>query len=247
LLAELDLRIKQWEDTAEQLQVEGARRAVLEGELSQVLRRTVVDQEAERQRIARELHDSLGQYLTLMNLDLDGIGRHEEASAAIRARVGKLKILTADAGQEVNQLAWEIRPTALDDLGLQTSFQQFIEEWSKRTDLEFDLHLSLGGRRLPESVETALYRSLQEAVRNVVRHAVAKRVGIILEATDAEVRLIVEDNGKGFEWKADSMIDAPSSRLGLLGVRERLALVGGTLEIESAAGEGTTLLIHVPL
>lgn len=247
LLAELDMRIRQWEQTARQLQVEGERRAVVEAELSQVLRRTVIDQEAERQRIARELHDSLGQYLTLMKLDLDGISHDEDASAAIRARVEKLKALTIDAGQEVNHLAWEIRPTALDDLGLQTAFEQYLEEWSERTSLDFDLHLKLSGRRLPAAVETALYRSLQEAVRNVVNHAEASRVGIILEASESEVRLIVEDDGKGFDWGAQRSGSAAASRLGLLGVRERLALVGGALEVESKPGAGTALLIHVPL
>lgn len=247
LLAELDNRIAQWETVAAELTRESDRRALVEAELSQVLRRTVLDQEAERQRIARELHDSLGQYLTVMRLDLDGIGREAEASAAIRARVDKLKNLTTDVGQEVNQLAWEIRPTALDDLGLQTALQQFLEEWQERSTLVFDVHLVLNERRLPPPIETALYRVLQEAIRNVVKHAQARQVGVILEATQSEVRLIVEDDGKGFVWDEAARAAGPSDRLGLIGIRERLALVGGSLEIETAPGAGTTLLIHVPL
>jgi len=246
LMAQLDQRIAQWEQTARDLKRESDRRAVVEAELSQVLRRTVLDQEAERQRIARELHDSLGQYLTVMRLDLDGIGRDTAASASIRQRVEKLKSLTSDVGQEVNQLAWEIRPTALDDLGLQKALQQFLEEWAERSTLEFDVHLALNDRRLPQPIETALYRTLQEAVRNVVKHAEARKVGVILEASASEVRLIIEDDGKGFVWDtAEGTI--PSPRLGLLGIRERLALVGGLLEVETAPGSGTTLLIHVPL
>ncbi len=247
LLAELDLRILQWEQTAAQLKVEGDRRAVLETELSQVLRRTVVEQESERQRIARELHDSLGQYLTIMQLDLDGIGRDASASASVKERVGRLKELTADVGQEVGHLAWEIRPTALDDLGLQTAIQQFMEEWAERSPLLFDLHLALRDRRLSPAIETALYRVLQEAILNVVKHAGATRVGVILDATDTEARLIVEDDGKGFVWSETERASAPSMRLGLLGMRERLALLGGTLEIETSPGAGTTILIHVPL
>jgi signal transduction histidine kinase len=247
LLAELDNRIIQWEKIAQELKRESDRRAVVEAELSQVLRRTVLEQEAERQRIARELHDSLGQYLTVMGLDLDGIGRDTEASASIRQRVEKLKTLTADIGQEVNHLAWEIRPTALDDLGLQKAFQQFLEEWAERSTLKFDVHLALNNRRLPPAIETALYRVLQEAIRNVVKHARARRVGVILEASEREVRLIVEDDGKGFAWDTEEGAAGPSSRLGLLGVRERLALVGGLLEVETSPGSGTTLLIHVPL
>ncbi|MGD9964905.1 MAG: GAF domain-containing protein [Hyphomonadaceae bacterium] len=247
LLAELDLRVLQWEQTAAQLKVAGDRSAVLETELSQVLRRTVVEQESERQRIARELHDSLGQYLTIMQLDLDGIGRDASASASVKERVGRLKELTADVGQEVGHLAWEIRPTALDDLGLQTAIQQFLEEWGERSPLLFDLHLALRDRRLSPAIETSLYRVLQEAILNVVKHAGATRVGVILDATESEARLIVEDDGKGFFWSETERASAPSMRLGLLGMRERLALLGGTLEIETSPGAGTTILIHVPL
>lgn len=247
LMAELDRRMKQWEATAEELRREGDRRAVVETELSMVLRRTVLEQEAERRRIARELHDSLGQYLAVMQLDLDSIGRHAEASDEIQQRVVKLKQLTASVGHEVNRLAWEIRPTALDDLGLQTAVQQFLEEWSETSKLQFDLHLTLSDRRLPPVIETALYRTLQEAVTNVVKHADATQVGIILEGNEKEARLIIEDNGRGFHWGDVEVSPAPTVRLGLLGIRERLSLVGGTLEVETAPGQGTTLIIHVPV
>ena len=247
LMEQLDARIAQWERTAAELKRESDRRAVVEAELSQVLRRTVLDQEAERQSIARELHDSLGQYLTVMQLDLDGIGRDSDASASIRRRVDKLKSLTMDVGQEVNQMAWDIRPTALDDLGLQKAFQQFLEEWAERSSLKFDVHLTLDDRRLPPVIESTLYRVLQEAIRNVVKHAQAARIGVILEATTRQVRLIVEDDGKGFVWEAPDGAIQASDRLGLLGIRERLALVGGVLEVETSPGYGTTLLIHVPL
>jgi light-regulated signal transduction histidine kinase (bacteriophytochrome) len=247
LLAELDDQIARWEATASQLKVESDRRAVVEAELSQVLRRTVVEQEEERQRIARELHDSLGQYLTTLQMDLDGIDRDRTATASIREKIRRLKTMTADAGHEVNTLAWRIRPTSLDDLGLQTALQQFLEEWSERTRLEFDLHLTLNDRRLGQATETVLYRVLQEAIHNVVKHADATRVGVILEATDTEARLIVEDDGKGFVIGDGVAAASLSSRLGLLGVRERLAIVGGTLEIETSPGRGTTLLVHVPI
>jgi light-regulated signal transduction histidine kinase (bacteriophytochrome) len=246
LIAQLDDRIREWEVTARELKHEGDRRALLEAELAQVLRRTVTEQEAERQRIARELHDSLGQYLTVMRLDLDSIGHDADASAAVLQRVARLKHLTAEAGQEVSKLAWEIRPTALDDLGLQTAFEQFLEEWGERTKLQFDLLLTLSDRRLPPTIEIALYRVLQEAITNVVKHAGASRVGVILEATATEVRLIVEDDGGGFQIDEGQFDGKPPARLGLLGIRERLSLVGGVLEIESSPA-GTTLLIHVPL
>ncbi|ACK50960.1 multi-sensor signal transduction histidine kinase [Methylocella silvestris BL2] len=247
LLVALDHRIRQWETTAQQLKIESDRRAVVEAELSEVLRSTVINQEAERQRIARELHDSLGQYLTVMQLDLDGIGRDVDSSPAVKRRVADLKNLTANLGKEVNRLAWEIRPTALDDLGLQTAIQQFLEEWGQKSGLQFDLHLALSDRRLPPIVETTLYRILQEAITNVVKHSQAKKAGVILKATSSEAIMIVEDDGRGFLWDDVDSATKPSSRLGLLGVRERLSLVGGKLEIETSPGHGATLFIHVPL
>jgi signal transduction histidine kinase len=181
-----------------------------------------------------------------MQWNLDGLG-HNGATPDLKRRVEQLKSLTADVGQEVNRLAWEIRPTTLDDLGLQTAFQQFIEECGQSSNLQFDLHLALSDRRLPPIIETTLYRILQEAITNVAKHAEAKKVGVILEATVDEAILIVEDDGKGFRSDETAENVAPSARLGLLGMRERLALVGGTLEIEANPGFGTTLIIHVPL
>ena len=220
---------------------------MVEAELSQVLRRTVVDQEHERQRIARELHDSLGQYLTIMQLDLDEIARRSSSAEHVRSGVSRLKELASSVGHEINRLAWEIRPTSLDDLGLQTAVQQFLEEWSERSGLKFDLHRMLNNRRLSPEVETTLNRVLQEAITNVVKHAEASRVGIILEATATEVRLIVEDNGKGFTWVDAEEATSHSARLGLLGIRGRLTLIKGNLEIESGQGHGTTLIVHAPL
>jgi signal transduction histidine kinase len=246
LLAERDRGLEKWQAVAGELRLEAERRAVAESELSQVLRRTVADQEAERQRIARELHDRLGQSLTLLQLGLDGIGRTVPASTEVQRHVETLKGLTDDVGREVNRLAWEIRPIALDDLGLQTAIRHLAESWAERSGLAFDLHLALQDRRLSAAVESALYRVLQEAITNVVRHAGARRVGVILEASDAQVRLIVEDDGVGFHWAAGPG-EMPGRRLGLIGMRERLSLVDGALEVESAPGHGTTLFVRVPL
>ncbi len=245
LLKELDRRILQWEATARELKVEGDRRAVIEAELSQVLRRTVIEQENERRRIARELHDSLGQYLTIMQFEFDEIARSRSSAVRVAEGIEKLKGLASSVGNEINRLAWEIRPTSLDDLGLQTAVEQFLQEWRERSSLSFELQLMLNDRRLPPTVETTLYRVLQEAINNVVRHAEATRVGVILEASESEVSLIVEDDGKGFVW--DQQAASSSSRLGLLGIRERLALVGGSLEIESEHNRGTTLIVHAPI
>ncbi|RAI43542.1 hybrid sensor histidine kinase/response regulator [Rhodoplanes roseus] len=245
-IVELDRRLAQSEAATRELKVQTVRRANAEAELSEVLRRTVNEQEAERQRIARELHDSLGQSLALLQLGLDSMARGVSGAADLRDEIASLKGLTVRISEEVNRLAWEIRPTALDDLGLQEAIRQLPAEWRSRCSLDFDLHLALD-RRLPAGLDSALYRVLQEAITNIVRHAGATRAGIILECTGEEVRMIVEDDGRGFSAEETGPVGPSSRRLGLLGIRERLSLVGGSLEIESAPGRGTTLFARVPL
>ena len=247
LSAELDRLLEQWQAVAAELKEEAQRRASVEAELSQVLRSTVEDQEAERRRIARSLHDSLGQTLTLLKLGLDELGHALPDSDKIRERLAALKGLAKGVGSEVNRLAWEIRPTALDDLGLETAIRHLIETWSERLNLRFDLRLTLDDRRLNSNIETTLYRVLQEAITNIARHADATRIAVLLQAREQEVSMIVEDNGRGFSSNDAEPLDKPSKRLGLLGIRERLSLVSGTLEVESAPGQGCTLYIRVPL
>ncbi len=247
LTAELDRRLEQWQAVAAELKEEAQRRALVETELSQVLRSTVEDQEAERQRIARELHDSLGQTLTLLQLGLDELGQALPSSEKMKERLAALKGLASGVGSEVNWLAWEIRPTALDDLGLETAIRHLIETWSERSNLQFDLRLALNDRRLNSAVETTLYRVLQEAITNIAKHADATRVAVLLEASEREVSMIVEDNGRGFSQSEGPPAGMPFKRLGLLGIRERLSLVSGTIEVESAPGCGCTLYIRVPL
>ncbi|MBS0643625.1 MAG: GAF domain-containing protein [Proteobacteria bacterium] len=244
LVVELDHRLEEWRATEADLKQETERRAALETDLSQVLRSTVEQQEAERQRIARELHDTVGQKLTLLQLSLDALRR--APAADIPLHIAGLKRLTNDVGSSMNRLAWEIRPTELDDLGLEQAIQHLAETWSERTNLQFKLHLALNDRRLDRAVEITLYRVLQEALTNVVRHADATLVSVILEADEKQVRLVVEDDGRGFA------VDEPSGgksvpRLGLLGIRERLAAVSGELEVESSPNNGCTLFVRVPL
>jgi len=202
----------------------------------------VEDQEAERRRIARELHDTLGQSLTLLQLGLDGLGRGMPDGQEMHGQLAALKELAKGVGSQVNRLAWEIRPTALDDLGLETAIRHLTEIWAERSKLPIGLHLRLNDRRLDPAVETTLYRVLQEALNNIVRHADATRVGVLLEANEKEVRMIVEDDGRGFDPDGE-----PGKRLGLLGMRERLSLVSGALEVESTPGGGCTLFVRVPL
>jgi two-component system, chemotaxis family, sensor kinase Cph1 len=216
-------------------------------ERQQLLQRTVDAQEAERKHIARELHDSLAQYLTAVRLGLNAIDKSCGADIAAGAKLKELKCLTTEVGHEISRMARELRPTVLDDLGLQSAITQYLEEWRERSEIKFDLQVHLNGQRLPQPVETTLYRVTQEAIVNVVKHAGASHAGLILEATGHQVRLIVEDNGRGFSLPECGSTGASVQHFGLIGMRERLALVNGTLEIETAPGAGTTLFITVPL
>jgi signal transduction histidine kinase len=221
--------------------------AAANDERTRLLHRTVEAQEVERKRIARELHDSLGQYLTALRLGFDAIQPVCATDETAHRRLLEIKDLAAELGRDFSRMAWELRPMALDDLGLRSAITQYLEEWAERSGLHIDLAITLGDRRLPAAVETALFRVLQEAITNVVKHSGGDQVGVILEATNGEVRLIVEDNGRGFQMDEGTTIALSKTHLGLLGVRERLALVNGRLEVESAPHGGTTVYACVPI
>jgi signal transduction histidine kinase len=218
--------------------------ARVDEERTALLNRVVVAQETERQRIARELHDSLAQYLTVLRLKLDTLGH---SGASVPAVVNELRAMIGELGRAVNRMAWELRPVALDELGLHSAVDHYLEEWSEMAHLQVDVQIDLGGRTLPPAVETTLFRVLQEATTNVLRHAKATRVGVILDATDEQARLIVEDNGKGFPANDDISLFAATRKFGLHGMRERLALVHGELDVESSRETGTTLFVSIPL
>jgi CheY-like chemotaxis protein len=143
----------------------------------------------------------------------------------------------------VHRLAWELRPSVLDDLGLELALRRFITQWSETAGIPVDCRISgLEAARLPFEVETTLYRVVQEALTNAARHASAKRVSVLLELRPEHISLIVEDDGRGFDPETVIGQPDPSGKLGLLGMRERVTLLGGMLEIESKLGIGTTLL-----
>lgn len=231
-----------------------------------LLRRIVSAQEDERRRIARELHDGTGQHLTALSLGLKSLEAASWGRAETLALIQHLRGIADQLGRDTHHLARDLRPTALDDLGLGTALASHAEEWSRRYAIEVDFHTcGLDDERLPAPLETALYRAVQEALTNVARHAHgARRVSVILERRDACVRAIVEDDGAGFRARGSggngggvpageggnsgtSDKGAARPRLGLLGMKERMALVGGTLAIESSPGHGTTVFMRVPL
>src|SRR5919108_1441965 len=203
------------------------------------LRRVVAAQELERRRLARELHDETGQALTSILLGLkpleDALEKEEN-----RAAVAELRELVVATLQDVRRLAVELRPKVLDDFGLVAALERLTESFAEQTGIAVDFEANVGEERLPSEIETALYRIVQESLTNVVKHAHARRVSILLARKESALTAVVEDDGRGFD-PAET-----GDGFGIEGMRERVALLDGRLAIEPN-GAGTTLVAEVPL
>ena len=223
-----------------------AARAALAVDLSEriasdSLRRVVEAQESERRRLARELHDETGQALTSILLGLKTL-EETTGEADFRTAMDRLRELVVSTLEDVRRLAVELRPTALDDFGLVAALERLAALFADQTGIAVDFQSRLADdERLPGVVETALYRIVQESLTNVVKHARARRVSILLARRDGTVTVVVEDDGKGFD-----PADNREGGFGLTGMRERLGLLGGRLEIESGSETGTTIAAEVP-
>jgi signal transduction histidine kinase len=203
------------------------------------LRRVVAAQEVERRRLARELHDETGQALTSILLGLralDELAPGKEAQAAVAA----LRELTVSTLQGVRRLSVELRPKALDDFGLVAALERLTDTWSAATGIAIDFTARLGETELSSESATALYRIVQESLTNIVKHAHARHVSVLLTRKNESVVAVIEDDGRGFDPGASS------DGSGLEGMRERVALLDGRLQVESAPETGTTLVVEVP-
>jgi two-component system CheB/CheR fusion protein len=229
----------------EALRVENAERRRIERARLQLLRKLVRTQEDERRRIAREIHDHLGQQSTALRLNLEALKESCLGYTELCEPIARTQAIAARLDADVDFLAWELRPASLDDIGLSAALANFVKDWSRHFEIPADYHSSDMDKDRPSpETETCLYRIAQEALNNTYKHARASRVDVLLEHRDGHVVLIVEDDGAGFN---PAEREAAQEGLGLLGMRERAALVGGTLEIESAPDEGTTIFARVPV
>lgn len=212
----------------------------------QLLARVISSQEEERKRVARELHDETGQALTSLMV---GLKVAEDATdvAQFRETTAELRVLAAQALENIRHLAMDLRPSLLDDLGLVAAIQRYAQEYSKKMSINVDSHISgLDEQRLPPEVESTVYRIVQEALTNITKHAKASNVSVVLRYRDSLLVAIVEDDGKGFD--VDQVLaSATEKTLGLFGMYERASLVGGKLTIESQSGAGTTVFLEIPL
>jgi signal transduction histidine kinase len=208
----------------------------------ELMRRLVSAQEDERRRISRDLHDRLGQELTGLTLGLKLLESDLPQGTRGRARLRDLQEAVSRLGHSAHELAVELRPSALDDLGLQSALEDLVHRWKARTSIPVDFHFAMrSDRRFPREVESTVYRVVQESLTNIARHAGASRVSVIVEYRDTVLMTIIEDDGRGFDQETLNQ----SNHLGISGMHERLALVGGTLQVESSGTTGTTIRARV--
>jgi len=213
-----------------------ARLAEKEQQRSRLLQAVLTAQEEERGRISRDLHDQIGQSLTALLLGLD---RNLEAPDA--SDLAKLKEIASITLADVRRIALDLRPSVLDELGLEAALRRFARDTHERYQIDVRVLVTLP-ERLGHQEETVLYRVAQEALTNVVRHARAQAASVVVTASRGGVQLVIEDDGIGF----DPTRLAAAEQVGLMGMRERLELLGGSLRIESAPGEGCSVYARLP-
>ena len=236
--ADLEERVRQTQSL--ELQVE--ERTGGERRVTGLVRRLVTAQEDERARIARDMHDLVGQQLTALRLSLE---RHEARCAAALgddSDLQKARSIVQEMDKQLDFIAWELRPAALDDLGLGVALSRYVQSWSTHHGVRAEFRaVGLDGERLGPATETTFYRIAQEALNNVAKHAAASRVDVIVERRDGAAVLVIEDDGVGFN---PAEKDETASGMGLIGMRERASLIGASLLVESSPGEGTTIFVR---
>ena len=220
----------------------------VEAELKRLSAKLMEAQEAERKRLSRELHDELGQALTALSRNLESIKERlsQETGARAQLQVDDSRQLIAKMLEQVRELSLALRPAMLDDLGLVPALRWYVERFKQRSGI--DVHLVIRApHTLPEKVEVTLYRVVQEALTNVMRHADAQSVTIQLASGEDKVMLLVVDDGRGLESEAEDEAFVTRRGTGLRGLRERAALLDGRVELWSEPGEGTEIMVQIPL
>jgi two-component system, chemotaxis family, CheB/CheR fusion protein len=249
---ELEVRVKErtgdLQTANDALQSEVSERKVAADRARGLLRRIITAQEDERSRIARNLHDHLGQQLTALRLNLEAVKDKGGNRTELNQAIEQAQIIAEQLDIDVDFLSWELRPVSLDRLPLVTALSDFVHEWSRHFNIPAEFHTSeMEIDRFPENIETNLYRIAQEALNNIYKHAQATRVDVIFERREDHIVLIIEDSGQGFDMNKVAVQGGEEKGMGLIGMRERAALVGGTLEIESQPGDGTTIIVRAPM
>jgi len=203
-------------------------------------------QEQERQRIARELHDETSQVLTSLLISL-AVLEESVQTADARERIADTRALAHSTLRAIRNLSIDLRPSALDDLGLLPALRWYVKEYQKKCSIVVDFHATGFKERLPAEMETALYRIVQECLTNTAKHANARKVSIMLKEDTDRVCARIVDDGYGFDYEALLKTPGQERGLGLAGMHERAVLLDGTLDIQSVPGQGTTIQVGIPL
>ncbi len=242
--AQLEQKVLERTQELERLNEELRRKETLRGQLMVKL---ITAQEEERKRIARDLHDQLGQALSAMTMGMEAAENALPPQLdALKERLLHAKSLATRALEQTHELILDLRPVALDDLGMIAAMRSYAEEHLEPREVQVQVTVQGSARRLPAELEIMLFRTVQEAINNIANHAAAKRVHLMLDFRDSLVQVTVQDDGRGFN--SASVLGAGDDRrgFGLLGMQERVALADGTLQIDSQPGRGTRLTITVP-
>jgi signal transduction histidine kinase len=203
-------------------------------------------QEAERRHIARELHDEIGQTLTAVKINLQAMQRSADAST-LASRLEESMGIIEQAIQQVRTLSLDLRPSLLDDLGLVATLRWYLDRQAKWAGFTTQFIAVPPQMRLPSNLETVCFRLVQEALTNVMRHAQAQLIRVELQQHETELQLLIHDDGVGFEVETTLERVAQGTGLGLLGMQERVLLLGGRIEIDSAPSYGTQIRVYLPL
>jgi PAS domain S-box-containing protein len=220
------------------------KRLIAERERKNLMQRLVNAQEEERQRISLELHDQMGQEIIALILGLNSF--EGDLPVEAREKAQRLKEIAQGLRSELHRLAHELHPAILKDLGLSGALSSFVEEWSERHNINVDIQTYLKETVLPENISMAIYRIVQEALTNITKHAGAKSVSIVLDEQPGRLVVIIEDDGCGFEPEQVLEKSVNDKKLGIIGMRERAELVGGSLVIESERNQGTSVFLRIP-
>jgi signal transduction histidine kinase len=223
----------------------GVRRRAEEA-LRELSARVLTAQEEERKRISRELHDEIGQALTAVNVTVSMLKKQAGTNEEFQKKVAEAEQLIAQSMETVHAFARELRPAALDHLGVLAAVRAHLTSFSRRTGIRTELAAHSDLARLSPQCSEVIFRIVQEAMSNVYKHAEATRVKVEFGSSGGELTMEIADNGRAFDV-GEKMGAKRTGRLGLIGMRERVRLVGGTFDVDSAAGKGTRVLVRIPL
>lgn len=239
-------RTAQLSQLTSELQQEVTDRTAAEAQVRHFLNRIVDIQEEERHRIARNIHDDLGQHLTAFRINLRSLTNDINGELSGRAR--HVEQLAEELDSRIDAVTWELRPVDLENVGLVTAIQNLVTSWSGRFNIPADFG-AIGREDIELPLETGvhLYRILQEALHNVAKHANATHAAVMVEFTDDLFKMIIEDDGLGFDLDNEPAAAKDHASLGLISMRERAMLINAAIEIESSPGSGTTVFVRVPI